>query len=67
VFTSGDNKDASATVAVLAESLGFAAIEVGKPAEGDRLIQTPPPLVFLNLVKYSMLGWPKGDVPSTRL
>ena len=39
VFVSSDHKDASATVAALAESLGFAAIEVGKIAEGGRLIQ----------------------------
>jgi predicted dinucleotide-binding enzyme len=33
VFVSSDHEDASATVAALAESLGFAAIEVGKIAE----------------------------------
>ncbi|HEY2049928.1 MAG TPA: NAD(P)-binding domain-containing protein [Caulobacteraceae bacterium] len=52
VFVSSDHEDASATVAALAESLGFAAIEIGKIAEGGRLIQARAPLVFQNLVKY---------------
>jgi predicted dinucleotide-binding enzyme len=39
VFVSSDHEDASATVAALAESLSFAAIELGKIAEGGRLIQ----------------------------
>jgi 8-hydroxy-5-deazaflavin:NADPH oxidoreductase len=54
VFVSSDHEDASATVAALAESLGFAAIEVGKIAEGGRLIQARAPLVFQNLIKYPM-------------
>ena len=54
VFVSSDHEDASATVAALAESLGFAAIEVGKIAEGGRLIQARGPLVFQNLIKYPM-------------
>ena len=41
-----DHEDASATVASLAESLGFAAIEVGKIAEGGRLIQARAPWYF---------------------
>jgi 8-hydroxy-5-deazaflavin:NADPH oxidoreductase len=52
VFVSSDHEDASATVAALAETLGFAAIEVGRIAEGGRLIQAPAPLVFQNLIKY---------------
>jgi predicted dinucleotide-binding enzyme len=52
VFVSNDHDDASATVAALAESLGFAAIEVGEIAEGGRLIQARGPLVFQNLIKY---------------
>jgi 8-hydroxy-5-deazaflavin:NADPH oxidoreductase len=52
VFVSSDHKDARATVAALVESLGFAAIEVGKIAEGGRLIQALAPLVFQNLIKY---------------
>ena len=54
MFVSSDHEDASATVAALAESLGFAAIEVGKIAEGGRLIQARAPLVFQNLIKYPM-------------
>ena len=38
----------------LAESLGFAPIEVGKIAEGGRLIQARAPLVFQNLIKYPL-------------
>ena len=54
VFVSSDHEDASATIAALAESLGFAAIEVGKIAEGGRLIQARAALVFQNLIKYAM-------------
>jgi 8-hydroxy-5-deazaflavin:NADPH oxidoreductase len=54
VFISSDHQDASTTVAALAESLGFAPIEVGKIAEGGRLIQARAPLVFQNLIKYPM-------------
>jgi 8-hydroxy-5-deazaflavin:NADPH oxidoreductase len=54
VFVSSDHGDASATIAALAESLGFAAIEVGKIAEGGRLIQARGPLVFQNLIKYPL-------------
>jgi predicted dinucleotide-binding enzyme len=52
VFVSSDH--ASAIVAALAESLGFAAIEVGKIAEGGCLIQARASLVFQNLIKYPM-------------
>ena len=54
VFVSSDHEDASAEVAKLVEELGFAAIEVGKLAEGGRLIQARAPLVFQNLIKYPM-------------
>lgn len=54
VFVSSDHEAASATVAALAETLGFAAIEVGRVAEGGRLIQARAPLVFQNLIKYPM-------------
>ena len=54
VFVASDHADASATVAALAESLGFAAIEVGKIAEGGRLIQARAALVFQNLIKYPL-------------
>jgi len=52
IFISSDHGDASAEVAALAERLGFAPIEVGKIAEGGRLIQARGPLVLQNLVKY---------------
>ena len=54
VFVASDHEDASATVAALAERLGFASIEVGRIAEGGRLIQARGPLVLQNLVKYPM-------------
>ena len=54
VFVSSDHEDASVAVAKLVDELGFAAIEVGKLAEGGRLIQARAPLVFQNLVKYPM-------------
>ena len=54
VFVASDHEDASATVAALAERLGFASIEVGKIADGGRLIQARGPLVLQNLVKYPM-------------
>lgn len=52
MFVASDHEDASATVAALAERRGFAAIEIGKIAEGGRLIQARAPLVFQNLIKY---------------
>lgn len=54
IFVSSDHEDASKTVAGLVDDLGFAPIEVGKIAEGGRLIQARAPLVFQNLVKYPM-------------
>ena len=54
VFVSSDHEDASAAVAKLVEELGFAPIEVGKLAEGGRLIQARAPLVFQNLISYPM-------------
>ncbi len=52
VFVASDHPDASATVARLAEELGFAPIEVGKIAEGGRLIQARNALVFQDLVNF---------------
>jgi 8-hydroxy-5-deazaflavin:NADPH oxidoreductase len=52
MFISSDHADASATVATLSEHLGFAPIELGRIAEGGRLIQARNALVFQNLVKY---------------
>ncbi|WP_244481579.1 hypothetical protein [Rhizobium sp. Root1203] len=52
VFISSDHADASAAVASLTENLGFAPIEVGRIAEGGRLIQARNALVFQNLIKF---------------
>lgn len=52
IFVSSDYEDASAAVAKLVNDLGFAAIEVGKIAEGGRLIQARNALVFQNLVRF---------------
>ena len=54
IFVSSDHDDASATVATLAEELGFAPIEVGRLAEGGRLIQARAALVLQNLIKFPM-------------
>ena len=54
VFVASDHEDASAQVAQLAELLGFAPIQVGKIAEGGRLIQAREALVLQNLIKYPM-------------
>lgn len=51
VFVASDHEDASAAVAELAGKLRFAPIEVGKIAEGGRLIQASNALVFQDLVK----------------
>jgi 8-hydroxy-5-deazaflavin:NADPH oxidoreductase len=62
VFVLSDHEDENATVAALAESLGFAAIEVGKIAEGGRLIPARASLVFRNLIKYPMRVGRKATV-----
>jgi len=54
VFVSSDHENASAAIANLVNDLGFAAIELGRIAEGGRLIQARAPLVFQNLIKYPM-------------
>ena len=53
VFVSSDHDDASATVVKLIEELGFAPIEVGRLADGGRLIQARAPLVLQNLVQFA--------------
>jgi hypothetical protein len=47
-------EDGRVGVSHLAEQLGFAPIQVGKIAEGGRLIQARATLVFQNLIKYPM-------------
>jgi predicted dinucleotide-binding enzyme len=54
VFVASDYEDASAEVSHLAERLGFAPIQLGKIAEGGRLIQARAALVFQNLIKYPL-------------
>ena len=54
IFVSSDHDDASATVATLVEELGFAPIEVGRLAEGGRLIQARAALVLQNLIEFPM-------------
>lgn len=55
VFLSSDDESASATVAALAEQLGYAPVNLGKIAEGGLLVQgrngTWAPLVFQDLFK----------------
>jgi predicted dinucleotide-binding enzyme len=52
VFVASDHADASATVSSVVRELGFAPIEVGKIAEGGRVIQARNALVFQNLIKF---------------
>lgn len=55
VFLSSDDESASATVAGLAEQLGYAPVKLGKIAEGGQLVQARNgvwgPLVFQDLFK----------------
>ncbi len=53
VFLSGNHADANAEVAALIQRLGFAAIDLGKLAEGGRLQQFGGALVVHNLVKQA--------------
>jgi 8-hydroxy-5-deazaflavin:NADPH oxidoreductase len=56
IFMSSDDEDAATQVAALVEQLGFAAVKLGKLAEGGLLIQargkTWGPLVFQEFVKF---------------
>lgn len=52
VFIASDDAGASAAVAKLSDDLGLAPIELGRIAEGGRLIQARNALVFQNLVKF---------------
>ena len=55
-FLSSDDEDAASQVAALVEQLGFAAINLGKLAEGGLLVQargsTWAQLIFQDLVKF---------------
>ena len=52
MFVSGDDAGASATAAALAETLGFAAIDLGALADGGALLGMQGPLILQNLVKF---------------
>jgi 8-hydroxy-5-deazaflavin:NADPH oxidoreductase len=56
VFVSSDDDSASATVAALADRLGFAPVELGKIGEGGLLVQarghTWGQLIFQDLIKF---------------
>jgi predicted dinucleotide-binding enzyme len=52
VFLSGNDAGANATVAALVERLGFAAVTLGRLAEGGRPQQFGGALVALDLVRY---------------
>lgn len=51
VFVSSDDAAASAAIAKLVTDPGYAPIELGKIAEGGRLIQARNALTFQNLIK----------------
>jgi predicted dinucleotide-binding enzyme len=51
LFVSGNDAEANSKVAALVEILGFAAITLGKLAEGGLLQQFGGPLTLQNLVK----------------
>ena len=55
VFLSSDDENATATVAALVEQLGYAAVGLGKIAEGGQLVQARDkiwgPLIFQDLFK----------------
>ena len=54
VFLSGNDVDANGTIATLIERLGFAAVNLGKLAEGGRPQQFGGSLVALDLVKHAV-------------
>ncbi|RKE23950.1 hypothetical protein B0G76_8651 [Paraburkholderia sp. BL23I1N1] len=55
IFLSGDDEAANATVAALVKRLGYAAVSLGKIAEGGQLVQARDrswaPLIFQDLFK----------------
>jgi 8-hydroxy-5-deazaflavin:NADPH oxidoreductase len=53
LFVSGDDAGANAEVGALIERLGFAAIDLGKLAEGGRLQQFGGPLTVMSLIKQA--------------
>ena len=57
IFVSSDDEDATASVEALVERLGFAAVKLGRLAEGGALVQARgrswAPLIFQDLVKMT--------------
>lgn len=57
VFLSSDDEGATATIAALAETLGFAPVNLGGLSEGGKLVQahgnTRGKLIFQDLVKFN--------------
>jgi predicted dinucleotide-binding enzyme len=52
MFVAGDSQAASVAIAKLVDDLGFAAVVLGKIAEGGALLGMGGPLILQNLVKY---------------
>jgi len=56
IFLSSDDEGAAATVAALAEKLGYAPVSLGKIVEGGQLAHARDkswaPLIFQDLVKF---------------
>ncbi len=56
LFVSGNDAKANAEIAALIDRLGFAAIDLGKLAEGGRLQQFGGSLTVINLIKKAPPG-----------
>jgi predicted dinucleotide-binding enzyme len=56
LFLSGDDASANGQITALIEKIGFAAVDVGKLAEGGRLQQFGGVLTTKNLVQYPVPG-----------
>jgi 8-hydroxy-5-deazaflavin:NADPH oxidoreductase len=62
VFVASDYEDASAEVSHLAEQLGFAPVQVGKIAEGGRLIQARAALFIPDVTSIQQPGCSESSV-----
>ena len=51
MFVAGNDDDANTQVATLVTALGFAAITLGKIADGGNLLRFRGPLVLHNFIK----------------
>ncbi|OAK64450.1 NADP oxidoreductase coenzyme [Variovorax paradoxus] len=52
MFVAGDSQAASGAIAKLVDDLGFAALVLGKIADGGLLLGMGGPLILQNLIKY---------------